>query len=110
MSHFRDIITFKIIRNNGFDWKYILNITTLVQDAEFADYTEPVLWSVRKILYLVYGRYLQDSPQPNLNGNIPIWLGDMGYKTEEYTQILDDYDRVEYYKGWLNQVLKGINT
>ena len=58
---------------------------------------------------MVHSRYLQDSPQPNLNGKAPIWLGDAGYRTDETesaTSQFDDYNRVEYYKGWLNQVLK----
>ena len=37
-----------------------------------------------------------------------IIIGDAGFLSEETTQLLDDYDRVNYYKSHMNEVLKGI--
>ena len=37
----------------------------------------------------------------------PIFIGDPGFMSEEVTQLLDDYDRVDYYKSHMNELLKG---
>ena len=60
------------------------------------------------MLYLVHGRYVSASVSSTVSMN-PISVGDPGFLSEETTRVLDDYERVNYYKLHLNEILKGKN-
>jgi len=66
----------------------------------------PISWSVRRLLYLVNGRYVLDSTSASVASS-PVIVHDPGFVTNDTEQAMDDYDRVEYYKSYLNEMLKG---
>lgn len=66
----------------------------------------PVPWSWRRMLYLVNARYVTMSSSP-WTAKHPITVGDDGFLTAETDQVKDDYDRVDFYKSHLNEILKG---
>ena len=50
--------------------------------------------------------WLRDRYGPISNGSVPVYITEIGYS--DNTGTLDDQDRIEYYKGYLEQLLKGI--
>ena len=69
----------------------------------------PVSWSWRRMLYLVNARYITVSSSPSVASH-PIVVGDAGFLSEETTLEKDDYERVDFYKLHLNEILKGKKT
>ncbi|CAK8692258.1 unnamed protein product [Clavelina lepadiformis] len=65
----------------------------------------PVAWGVRRLLYLITGRYVTSPSQP-AGPKLSIVIGDVGFATEDVTQSIDDYDRVDYYQSFLHEILK----
>ncbi|XP_076816813.1 uncharacterized protein LOC143462503 [Clavelina lepadiformis] len=65
----------------------------------------PVAWGVRRLLYLISGRYVTP-PSLSAGSKLPIVVGDAGFATDDDVQLSDDYERIDYYKTYLNEILK----
>nr|XP_026692500.1 uncharacterized protein LOC104266271 isoform X3 [Ciona intestinalis] len=65
----------------------------------------PVSWSVRRLLYLVYGQYVSASSSPMV-ADSSIVVGDVTFYTDDITQEKDDYERMETHKSYINEILK----
>lgn len=73
------------------DEKWIANFPNCVINT-------PVPWSIRRLLYAVAAKYGE---------NIKIIISDEGYAMRDDIQPFNDYERADYHKSYINEVLKG---